>query len=254
MERASFLLSGWQRRCPVSLTCTARKGEQASSRASLDIFRTSVKIEGAKDICLFDMRTHERHLLHPQSDRAAQAMEPEHPLLGTPVPCRQAELASRLRFGIGAAAMKIHSDEWLVTGYPGIVPGWDRSHVTRTNLALYAIVHPHHHLARDHIEQMGHLTTVGAGDRFDALRPTPTRRRSDSFLYRIQTYSDAVRNVSVSFRQFAIFAVAVSSAGKPSVADDNGSVPETPPHAPASSLHPQSCSCPSPGTPCAKCG
>jgi hypothetical protein len=65
--------------------------------------------EGAKDISLVDRRTHERHLLHLQSDRVGQTMKPVYSARGAPVSCRQAEPASTLRFGIAAAALEVLS-------------------------------------------------------------------------------------------------------------------------------------------------
>jgi hypothetical protein len=68
---------------------------------------------------------------------------------------------------------EVDRDARLVTDDPGVVPGFDPSHVARTNLNLGPVVHRYAHPTRQGVQEVRRLAALSFRERLHVLRPAP---------------------------------------------------------------------------------
>src|SRR6476659_7056482 len=76
--------------------------------------------------------------------------------------------------GVGGGGAEVDHDAGLVADHPGVMSGFDAGHRVWSELAFAAVVHPHPHPPREHVEVVGGLTAVRTHDRPQVLRPPPS--------------------------------------------------------------------------------
>jgi hypothetical protein len=75
---------------------------------------------------------------------------------------------------LGIAA-KVYDYTGFITDDPRIMARLNRGNVARANLAFLAAIRRHVHPARQAVQEMRRLTSLGSSNGLQVLRPTPTR-------------------------------------------------------------------------------
>src|SRR5215469_10648364 len=75
---------------------------------------------------------------------------------------------------------EVDADKCFIPHYPSVVPRRNKPHVARAELCFGTVVHSHLDPPREDVDQVANLATVGPNNRFDALRPPPSRLICDA--------------------------------------------------------------------------
>src|SRR5271157_1087088 len=70
---------------------------------------------------------------------------------------------------------EVDADKRFVPNYPCVVPRRNRTHIARAKFCFGTVVHSDHYPPCDDMDEVGNFATVGPSNRFDTLRPAPSR-------------------------------------------------------------------------------